>query len=302
MTLLDDIIQAAVDNKQSVSVLLRKCLLLAHEIKDDQVKSWANQELNGYSSQDGLPDYRILYVGAKGNFSGPFGAALQNYPIAPALLEKQHQHFATDLHLKQPISAYEGASSHDDGSMSYEWPTNLCAYYQDKVYDGYVLVTAWQTVPKSALLAILDTIRNRSLNLALEIKDEVGDTSNLRIITAAEAEKVSEKIAQNIFNGPAYFASTGSHFNVTTNNTQTVISVGDRENLDKTLLQVGLEPQDIKQLDQAMQSDGNNTMGSRVSSSIKQTAPKVIQSGVKVGTEVAQSLLSTWLKQYYGLT
>jgi hypothetical protein len=71
--LLDEIVTLAMDGSQSLSGLLRKCLVLAHELKDERLKGWANQELNGYSSSEGLPEYRIIHTGANGYFAGSFG-------------------------------------------------------------------------------------------------------------------------------------------------------------------------------------------------------------------------------------
>ena len=64
MPLLQDIIDIAIDTEQSLSVLLRKCLLLAYQLDNHRLKSWANQELNGYDAAKKLPDYRIVHVGA----------------------------------------------------------------------------------------------------------------------------------------------------------------------------------------------------------------------------------------------
>jgi hypothetical protein len=68
--LLDDIIDLATDDKQSIAVLLRKCIILASQLKNEQLKSWANKELNGYDPDDNLPPYRTLKTLAKGNFYG----------------------------------------------------------------------------------------------------------------------------------------------------------------------------------------------------------------------------------------
>lgn len=43
--LLDKIIELATDSGQSLSVLLRQCIVLAYELKNDSLKAWANQEL-----------------------------------------------------------------------------------------------------------------------------------------------------------------------------------------------------------------------------------------------------------------
>jgi len=58
--LLDDIIELATNTGQSITVLLRECVVLAHQIKNDRLKTWANKELSGYGDEDELPDYRVV--------------------------------------------------------------------------------------------------------------------------------------------------------------------------------------------------------------------------------------------------
>jgi hypothetical protein len=60
MKLLDDIIDLAVDNSSSLSMLLRKCLLLAHTLKNQRFRTWAEKELDGYDQRNELPDYRAF--------------------------------------------------------------------------------------------------------------------------------------------------------------------------------------------------------------------------------------------------
>ena len=64
--ILDDIIALATDDTASLAVVLRKCLVLAHVLKNDRLKSWAQSELNGYEPDAELPDYRKSAAGAKG--------------------------------------------------------------------------------------------------------------------------------------------------------------------------------------------------------------------------------------------
>jgi len=51
--LLDDIITLAEDDRNSLPNLLRKCLRLASELKNERLKTWANQELDGYDTKTG---------------------------------------------------------------------------------------------------------------------------------------------------------------------------------------------------------------------------------------------------------
>jgi hypothetical protein len=299
MDLLDEIINIAIDTKQSLPVLLRKCLLLAYQLKNDRLKSWANQELNGYDPEQDLPDYRIIHVGAHANFNGGFGAAMRNWPIPPAVLEERHRDFSRRVELRQAISCYEAANKSTNGSMSYAWPGDLCLYYQDKLIDGYALVSAWQSVPGSAISGMVDTIRNRTLNMALELKSDIPNTKD--IDDAKErTDKVSQAVTHNIFNGPAYFASGESQLSVVTSGQQIVITEGNLDALNQALLKSGLSQPDVQELATAIQHDGRG-IGSSVQSWIKKTAPKLLAGGAKVSSKIAQSLITEWLNQYFGL-
>jgi hypothetical protein len=81
MKMLDDIVDGAVDDKVSLATLLRKCLVLADKLKNNKLKRWVLSELNGYESQDALPEYRILNINAVGLVLGPFGSAIKDQPI-----------------------------------------------------------------------------------------------------------------------------------------------------------------------------------------------------------------------------
>jgi hypothetical protein len=301
--LLDDIIDTAVDSSQRLSVLLRKCLLLAHELKDERLKSWANQELNGYSSKDNIPEYRVVYAGAHGNFSGAFGSSLQDWPIPPVALEEKHREFAEKVYLAQAVSAYEDVVAQESGRIVFEWPGNMVVYYQGKFFDRrYALISAWQEVPKSCLVELLDTIRNRTLNMALEIKEQLGASArDLRNVRPSDIKKVQQTVVNNIYGGTNYFASGQSQMVASTATTQTFIPAGNRQELEAVLLKSGLTANDLQKLTEAEEAEGGQKLGVRVRAWVKDTAPKVVAGGVKIGISVARQLLTEWLKQYYGL-
>ncbi|MFZ0636669.1 MAG: hypothetical protein WA755_09165 [Candidatus Acidiferrales bacterium] len=141
--LLDAIINTATDGDQHLSVLLRKCLVLAHELKNERLKAWANQELNGYRAVDSVPEYRIVHADAKGTFMGPFGSEARNWPIPPVGLENEDKPFADRVCLRQAVSAYENATAHPEGSISFPWPANMVVYYQRRFFKGhFALISA----------------------------------------------------------------------------------------------------------------------------------------------------------------
>jgi len=130
--LLDDIINLAIDGKQPLPDILRKCLLLGHELKNQRLKEWANQELNGYTSRD-IPEYRIEQGPAYGDFVGPFYEQWQKHIIPPAVLEKEHREWAETLYLSAAVSSYAELTAGSSGVLRFPWPANMVGYYQDKI-------------------------------------------------------------------------------------------------------------------------------------------------------------------------
>lgn len=301
-SLLDDIISLAIDGKHPLPDILRKCLLLGHELKNDPLKAWANQELNGYKSKEDVPEYRHIQAIARGHFFGTYGGELKNYPIPPAVLEEKDRTWAREVHLMQGVSGYqELLKASDATTITFPWPGDMVLYYRQKLIDGQGLVSAWLTVSKNAIVEVLDTVRNRTPNVALQIKDELGGSyGDLDKLDSTEADKVQNIIVQNIYGGTSYL-SLGDMSVEAPTHIETVINVGDRQKLDELLNAAGLEPADVKKLTKAIEADGGKKPGSKVGNWIKENASQVITGGVKIGAKIGAEILTAWLKQYYGL-
>ena len=299
--LLDDIITLATDDSQSITILLRKCIILAHQLKNERLSMWANQELNGYDSLDEVPEYRKIAAQAQGNFAGGWGTFLGNRNIPPAVMEPEHRWAATEVTLTQGVRAYESViTEKGSGTLQYPWQNDMVLYYQRKFIAGYALISAWQEVPKSAVAALLDTVRTRVLNMALEIKSEIGETDvDLKALAPGSAKKVEQTIINNIHGGNVNISTGASTINSSFH--QQNIVVGDWEHLVRVLHTAGISGPELKELSKAVEEDGN-TMGAKVKTWILKTAPKVLSGGVKIGVAVGQMLLTEYLKQYYGLS
>lgn len=303
--ILDEIIALATDNTASLAVVLRKCLVLAHVLKNDRLKSWAQSELNGYGPDAELPDYRKSAAGAKGNFMGPFGSAMNNFVIPPQILDEADRRYAQYALLNQAVAAYEDllALPAVKGELTLHWPNAMIGYYMDRLpmNDGYQLVDAWQVIPRSAFTQLLDTVRNRALSLALELRDEVGDDEKaLKQLSQTSTDKVEQAVVQQIFQGTVYLASGNASIRVQNNS----LTPGDWNQLAKILDYAGISPPDIEQLSREIAEDktpANSPLGTRVLDWIKKQAPNVVSGGVRVGASVGQSLLTEYLKQHYGI-
>ena len=124
---------------------------------------------------------------------------INDQPLAPLILREEHRHFASTVKLTQPIAAYD---INRDGSKSsryiIEWPPDLTLLYQGEFLEHYALNRAWQEIPNSVFVSLIDTIRNRVLRFALELKDELGLVSDNP--AALPQGKVDQYVANYIYN------------------------------------------------------------------------------------------------------
>jgi hypothetical protein len=243
-----------------------------------------------------------VYGRAKGNFVGPGYIQRNNHIIPPIVLEEGHRHWAETLPLGQSVSAYsdliENATT---GALVFPWPGDLVVYYQERLMQGgFVCHSAWLELPVNVLVEVLDAIRNRTLKMALQIKGELGTSyTDLRRIESTESQtKIQSIIFQNtagntnVTFGPSSINASGQG--------QTIIAVGDRKALDAALTQAGLGKAKLSTLTQAMQSDGEKP-GNKVAVWVKENASKVLAGGLRVGSQIGSEILTTWIKQHYGI-
>jgi hypothetical protein len=230
MTLLEKIIESGTANDPPpLSSVLCQCILLSDQLKVPLLRTWAEQELTGYQNPKDVPQYRVINVGAYGDFAA-IGQQYRARPIPASLLEPEHRWAATVLRLTEPVSAYESLDA-PDGVMHYDWPSDMIAFYQSRLLRGAVLMSAWQQVPKSVYAGVLDSVRTRVLTMAIDIKNDA-EASGLDLTrikqNSPEADKVQQTVVHAVY-GNVYVAA-GSQVINTQN-----IEVGNWDDLHKTL-------------------------------------------------------------------
>jgi hypothetical protein len=149
-----------------------------------------------------------------------------------------------------------------------------------------------------AIAGVLDTIRTRVLNMALEIREEIGESdADLKKAKAdpVEAAKINHIVVNNIYGGTVFMGGSGTQ----TVNVQN-IAVGNWEDLKKALTGVGIAEKDVYELSTAIQEDGK-TMGQRVKGWIGRNAAKVFDHGLQVGTTVGTTVLTEYVKRHLGM-
>lgn len=203
MSLLRDIQEAAVDSSVPLSDLLRKCTLLAARLRNDELRLWVASELNGYDSKEGLPPYRVAVVMSKGHFSGPFQSGLKNANIPLSCLPDEFREMLSHVYIQNGIATLENLVNNAKGSVLHEpWDADLVAHFGQSIYDRMNCMEAWKVIPVSAIVGVLDTVRTKVLNFAIDIEATAPEAGE----ALPNIEPIPQDQVQQIFNTNIYGA------------------------------------------------------------------------------------------------
>jgi AbiTii len=304
--LLLEIQKEAVDGNTELSTVLRKCLVLATRLGHRQLKDWANWELNGYPASSELPDYRILKgLHSFGHFFGIAGSAIKNAPLSLLNLPEPGRRNFQDPPLREGVASIaEMARIHSDGTVHWAWPPEACAVFSHRDYrDDLRLVQAWISVPITRLTGLLDTIRNRVLNFALEIESVLpeSDDNTHSGSNAAKSALVTQVLHQTIY-GPVSNVGTAGSFS------QTMIdNRGNFTALKDQLRETGIPESEIQELEKAIKADEGESkpaghhFGKSVAKWMGDTVKKAANGAIKIGVDVVATVATKALKDYYGI-
>jgi hypothetical protein len=300
MKLVDDIIELATEDKESVSVLLRKCLVLSYSLNNERLKTWAEKELDGYEKSDDIPQYRIAHSISKGTFLAGGGGVLNDQPLNPQVMDDEHRHFATTVKLNAPIASYElGLHQGATSNPIVPWPPAITARYQTKFIKGWALNRAWQELPASIIVGLVATVRNRILRFALELRLELGSVhDNIADLKPATIDRtVTNYIygAQNVFAGSAQSVTQIGSI---------VVGEHDLDGLKRALSTLGVADADVAELAKAIEHDsrgGTPSLGDCTKGWLKALPGKLASGVVTVGADVAKATAKQWLMQYFGI-
>jgi len=84
VSLVNDLITEVVDSSSDMSQVLRKAMVLASELRSEELRAWTQAELDGYPEKNTLPDYRIFPGSNFGSFvdSSSFAQVARSTNIA----------------------------------------------------------------------------------------------------------------------------------------------------------------------------------------------------------------------------
>lgn len=211
MSLLREIQDAAIDSNTELAVLLRKCKVLAARLGNPEFKQWVENELSGYNDVESLPDYRILIVNSKGDFSGPFQSGIRNANIPLLCIKEELRKSLSHSYLNQSVAAMEAlVESASGGTLKEPWNPDLVAYFGQDIYENMNCMQAWKVIPVTGIVAALDAVRNRILNFVLEIEAESPEAGEAPVNSTPVPQEKVHQIFNTYISGSVQNVATGS--------------------------------------------------------------------------------------------
>lgn len=172
--------------------------LLLQDIKDKKIKKWLDNEINGYSKESELPEYRVLEANIKGNFiGGRIKCTNQYIPIKPEYVKEY-----TKVKVTSPISEIMQLSIAEKESKEHclGIPLHQVLAQEISLVNGEV-ISARRELSIYAHTNLLNKIKTKVLKIFIELEKKYGNLDDYYIDFS---NKTKEKEVLNNINNIIY--------------------------------------------------------------------------------------------------
>lgn len=196
------IVEIASGNKKITDALFELKLLLS-DLDSSEVASWIDSELEGYSSDENIPEYRkftgvlcgnVLQVGG--------GGILKRQMVIPVKVEQLEY---TQTYLRDNITAIEAYEKKDDKdglsiSVDMRVAESIAAL---ELNEFCQINNAWLKIPPSKYTDILNAVKGRILKILLMLEKKYGNLDDYAIDFGKKEERseLMQLVVNIIYNG-----------------------------------------------------------------------------------------------------
>ena len=303
MSLLDDILTAAIDEKVAVSALLMKCRLLAHRLGHEEFKQWVVWELEGYPKGVSVPDYRKVPTNLKMDLR-TFEGIYNNYPVPVEAIPEKLFNDLKEINFRVEISSLEKMSTDSKGSaLKAPWGDMAHTFQRfnqlaaDGKLNGTVL-DLWQEFSPGQIAGICDTVRGRVLDFTVEIQKKLPNAGEISGDSPAAADR--ERVANQVFNTTVNKGGSVNMMGTVIDSTVINITAGDFGGLSKVLADNGFSQENINLLRDAMDADKDGKPSDGFGPKVSEWLSKMMAKVANRSLDGSVDFLIKAITQYYG--
>ena len=310
MSLLVDILNAATDEKVTVSALLMKCRLLAHRLGHEEFKQWVFLESNGYSEDASVPPYREINVALKANIHLPGKGILKGYSIPVDCFSKEDNTLVDKslymLQCREEVASLENVLAHKSknplsrhmGKHS-AWVGRLMrkggAF---RIRENAEILELWQEFSSGQIAGVCNAVRCRIIDFSAEIQKDLPNAGELSGDSLALDDR--KGVVNQVFHNTFYKGGSMNMVGTAIDSTVINITAGDFGGLSKALADNGFSQENINLLRDALDADkdgkSSDGFGPKVSEWLSKMTAKVANRSLDVSVD----FLIKAITQYYG--
>lgn len=292
--------EMASSNSTDIEELLLRAKMISVKLGLSDISEWLEHELNGYPSDDLVPNYRIIKDASIKAYN-PYVGWIPYHLGNLSERNKEFYESLTTVHINNPVSMLaEYAKS--DSTLYCELSSFMLDFLQKR--GGCNFQIAWSINP-TLITKMLSNTKSKVLDWALLLENNNILGEGL-LFSQEEKKEAANMTVNNInnFNGNVNNAGVigSGNGDITQNNT---INAGDFNSLEEQLKEWGLSSDDVKSLHQAMQESSTPTcpdsFGEKIGTWIGGMVGKAYTGSLKIAGTAAPVLLTRAICHYYGI-
>ncbi|AUS06854.1 hypothetical protein [Pseudotamlana carrageenivorans] len=238
------------DDKSLVSSLL-KTKVFASRIKNKKLLEWVNREINGYSTNDSLPEYRIGSATSSCTLRQGY-AVQENTPVPISFIDNEKmRNFFVEFEFRDSVKTLESYLSNKDNDtimkvLPIDFWAVLTRAMRESGFKGEI-----RDIKKmshiSTITQTLTEIRSEFLDLMLKLESEYPNLpSNFEEISEDIKDDITNTV--NIIMGNQYsITNTGNSNTINTGN-DAKINTATGTNINQEIETSSLKKEEIKKL------------------------------------------------------
>ena len=197
-----NIIKELANGKISIETALNRLLIIAYDIENEKLAVWVEHELNGYSDDEDLPQYRkvvcpdIVFTGFRSSMKYT-DAPLPIYNIFSKEEDKDYLEHIMNLRIQDSIKALEAVLKDQSGNYFRDL-TSMSSIILKRTMINCVSIR--QRVAVNVLGNIISTLRTKMIKAMLELEKEYGYLDKLDIDTSSKTKQERESINTTVIN------------------------------------------------------------------------------------------------------
>lgn len=301
MQIIDELINKISEGKISLTDILIQTKVLAFQLKNDELKTWINNELNGYEDVDTLPSYRTLSCEITGTISNGYRRAT-NYPIPLLGIDEDLKEIIKTINLYQSISAIDSLVKEGKNSkMSINVSADFYQYLSQDFDNGYQIEYARKEISSSQIVQVLTSVKSKLLDFLLELNEAFGEESIKNLSEGKEKDEVSSLFKSAVFgNNTTIIVGDGNSQKVTIKD----VLFKNFDELSRYFESNQMPKESISELATIIDSDNQNIetkeFGDKVKGWVSKTITKAMDGSWTVGLAAAGKVLADGVSRYYG--